>query len=124
MFSKKDLKTGMIVVFSDGGKGMVLLDTDRGNIVSGDKYFHLDGLSSDLKYCQILEYEIIEVWQPRYNYYYLNEWSKPNLSEFNYEKIWERHVESPEQVKKRELVEKYEAVKKELEELGKQIGEV
>ena len=50
-------------------------------------------------------------------------WGEGERSPIRWTTVWEAPAkETPEQIKQRELMEKYEAVKKEFEELGKQIG--
>lgn len=123
-FSKKDLKTGMILVQGNGQTGMVLLGTANGDIVSGSTWYPLTSIDEDLTKHYGREYDIVEVWQPRYNNDYLGHWAKPDLTH-GCEKIWERKPElTPDQIKQQELQARYDAAKKELEELGKALGTV
>ena len=124
-FSKKDLKTGMIIVTRKGETGMVLLGTQGGDIVSGNTWFPLDSVNEDLTKGIGSEYDIIEVYQPRSNFSYLGDWKEPDLALGYYIKLWERPAkETPEQKAQRELQEQYDATKKQLEELGKKLGVV
>lgn len=87
---KSDLKTGMVVELRNGKKGMVLLDTKDGDIISGEYYGRLlsyfrEDLTSDIS----IDYDIIKIYQPEaisyYLYYYNN-----HIHFSNRNCIWER----------------------------------
>lgn len=74
VFTKKDLKTGMIVRTKDNKLAMVLLNTNNGDIVSGKDYWcPLDTYLDNLKYEHDFapEADILEVYQPYNNCDYL-----------------------------------------------------
>lgn len=92
---KSDLKTGMWVVCKDGDRGMVLLNTENGDIISGDtNWGPLSSYDDDLKYknstLPFLNADIVKVIQPSANkyYYHIN-------NDANSEVIWERKKQEP-----------------------------
>ena len=71
-FTKKDLKTGMIIETKDGHKAMVLLGTNNGDIISGEIWSPLECYVDDLT-CRVdRQMDIIKVYQPKTNKQYLN----------------------------------------------------
>ena len=119
-FDIKDLKTGYRITFESGWQYIVFLNTPQSYredctdfIVAAHgscSWEHLSGVNFD---------QIVKVEMPDHPYVMI----KPSTKSEDYKTIWERPAkETPEQIKQRELMEKYEAVKKEFEELGKQIG--
>ena len=116
----KDLKTGYRITFKSGEQYIVFLNAPQSYrkdctdfIVAADGsciWEYLSRVSLD---------QIVKVEMPDHPYVMI----KPSIKSEEYKTIWERPAkETPEQIKQRELLEKYEAVKKEFEELGKQIG--
>lgn len=127
MFTKKDLKTGYIVVcdacyMEKPEICMVLLGTANGDIVTGDTWFPLDSCSDLQLFGEIEDGNDIyftKVLRPKSNMDY-------NLSKFNaddksYELVWERKVESEQQKKIRELEETINKAQAQIEELKKEI---
>jgi hypothetical protein len=91
MFSKKDLKTGYVLKFTDEslGEGVVLLDTANGDIVAGDRvWFPLDS-KSDIELFgpkdEFSSHQVAEVACPRNNVDYLKAEHKCNR-----EILWKR----------------------------------
>lgn len=90
VFTKKDLKTGMIVRTKDNKLAMVLLNTNNGDIVSGKDYWcplnsYLDNLTYVYDYAP--EADILEVYQPYNNSDYLG---TGGLNLDSCELIWQR----------------------------------
>lgn len=81
---KADLKTGMILELDDGEKAMVLLDTDQGDIASGQTWFPLTSLDNDLyDSCN----RVMRIYQPESNREYAQKnWVQARL-------IWTRPEE-------------------------------
>lgn len=71
-FTKRDLKTGMIVETRDGYKAMVLLGTNNGDIISGEVWFPLECYNEDLTSNVLKTRDIMKVYQPKTNKQYLN----------------------------------------------------
>jgi hypothetical protein len=71
---KSDLKTGMWVIVKHGGKGMVLLGTNNGDIISGDtRWGSLDEYDDNLiRTNQNHNYDIVKIIQPTTNFDYYN----------------------------------------------------
>lgn len=66
-FSKKNLRTGMVVEYRDGDTAMVLRDTPFGDVLVGeDGYLNLDELTHDLLCVGTPEIDIIYVRKPKY----------------------------------------------------------
>ena len=86
---KSDLKTGMILVGSDGSEAMVLLGTARGDIYSGKGAGgRLDNVNEDLT----SEYgglTFIKVYQPEFSQDYL---ADGVLSVLGHELLWKRET--------------------------------
>lgn len=124
MFSKKDLKTGYIVVVSGKGneekKCMVLLGTANGDIVSGETWFPLDSYSDCYLFGEDYDefMKVIKVYRPRNNCDYRLE-TNYNLSNSSYELVWERKEETEQQKQIRELKETIDKARKQIEELEK-----
>lgn len=114
-FNLKDLKTGMKLTMSDPfyddyPQYIVLRDTTKGDCLVSTEKCSWNPLSHISFYGEILK---VEVSQAPFNLKGTVKW----------ETIWERPAkETPEQAKQRELREQYENTKKQLEELGKQLG--
>ncbi len=127
MFTKKDLKTGYIVVcqayYMDKPETcMVLLDTANGDIVNGDTWFPLNSYSDDQLFGHVEkgnEIHITKVFCPKSNMDY--NLSKFNANDKSYELIWERKQESEQQKKIRELEETINKAQAQIEELKKEI---
>lgn len=86
---KSDLKTGMWVICKNGNRGMVLLNTKDGDIVSGDtNWFPLDSYNNELKYpnSDFSEFDIVKIVQPSANTYYYN-----IDRDFKLQTLWERN---------------------------------
>lgn len=126
-FNLKDLKTGMIVETRECDCYLVLLDTVKGDVLvsmSNDGEFkkgfvflseYSDNLTLKDGWHQGV-FDITKVFQTQVNDHDL-------FKKQRYTTIWERPAkETPEQAKQRELREQYETTKKQLEELGKQLG--
>lgn len=80
-----DLQTGMILVSKNGEISMVLRDTANGDIISGEvwKSFYDLYFYGQRKGCRCSEYDIVEVWQPTSNMYYLSgdkKWGEVELT--------------------------------------------
>ena len=73
MFSKKDLKTGMIIENRKGKKAMILLGTKNGDIYSGkDMWGPLINFHDDLTSITAPSCDIIKIYQPCNNSGYLS----------------------------------------------------
>ena len=83
--TKSELKTGMVVELVNGERGMVLLGTDNGDIVSvGDTWFQMSDLSADMKRTAGACYNVARVLQPDANIdYCVERWKRAPV-------IWER----------------------------------
>lgn len=71
-FTKKDLKTGMVLEFNDGNLGMVLRGTENGDIVSGKTWFSFNHLHDDLAISSGIM-KVVAIYQPRTNMDYLRD---------------------------------------------------
>ena len=87
--NKNDLKTGMVIVFTNNAVGNVLLNTANGDIVvSDDIWFPLENVNTSLKDWRKDRKEVKEVLQPESNSdYAINSFS--NLKDITYTIIWE-----------------------------------
>jgi len=74
---KKDLKSGMVIVLRNGERGLVLLNTSRGDIVGGcdgaSKEFDttwtsLNSIQKNLKHPDDKDYDVIEIYNSDNNY--------------------------------------------------------
>lgn len=98
-FTKDMLKTGMWVECRNGEKAIVLLNTDNGDIVSGDTWFPLRELNQNLMYHNKFSchQDIVKVYQPLFNrgFYTFNEksskllWQRP-VPKMTHEEIAEK----------------------------------
>lgn len=94
-FKKSDLRTGMLVENRYGDKGMVLLNTAHGDVISGDgksarAWFHLSKLDSDLKYPGMLDGDIIRVYDNAEHFEIRDRISFDKKTQL----IWEREEEN------------------------------
>ncbi len=106
-FSKKDLKTGMILVFNNGEYATVLLGTANGDIVTGDSWFPL----KDYEDGQLFNAKgVRKVLQPKSNRYFNLVLAKEGPHWTEYEVVWEYKEKSASQI--------------ELEKLQQQIAEL
>lgn len=72
-FTKSDLKTGMWIELRDGDKGMVLLNTNSGDIFSGhDLWGSLSEYKDDLTSKHSKQFDVVRIYQPSANRYYYN----------------------------------------------------
>lgn len=86
---RSELKTGMIIEDSNGQKGMVLLNTANGDIVSGETWCPLDSLCKDLTQINYDGHTINAVYQPDSNMSYGYEnWGRGAL-------LWRRPILKP-----------------------------
>jgi hypothetical protein len=107
-FTKADLKTGMILEHDSGDRAMVLLGTaHNGDIVSGDKFYSLHNLSSDMS-----NYGVVKVYQPQG--YLSGCWKTSSCHKL----LWER--DTPKQSQYNEILAKIETLDKETQALRKQ----
>ena len=113
MFSKKDLKTGMILQFENGDQSMVLLGTQNGDIFSGSKNWGKVSDFSEHFNCIYSMNDVCKVYQPTYNMSFLSEGVR--ASDDTCVIVWER--------KSKEDLEKEETIKqiKETEETLKKL---
>ena len=90
---KKDLKSGMVVVLRNGRRGLVLLNTSRGDIVGGcgdtsqdfdTEWLQLSGIQDNLKHLSSEDYDIMKIYDSRYN----RDFGSLDIDEL--ELIWER----------------------------------
>ena len=84
---KSDLKTGMWVVSKNGAKGIIMLDTNDGDIISGDTLWcNLKSYNDDLR-TYLSDFDIVKVLQPKcpQDYFNLNIYQ-----EDTYKVIWQR----------------------------------
>ena len=73
MFTKSDLKTGMVIKFRNDKTAMVLRGTKGGDIYSGEVWGDFRTINEDLTVSDLLpEWDIGEVWQPDSNQRYLH----------------------------------------------------
>ena len=87
MFTKKDLRSGDLVVHPDGSMRQVFLNTDERDIVAGNLHTYLDNYSSDFK-CDHGRggWDIVKIYRP----------SKDKLftpSTVSAELLWQREEE-------------------------------
>lgn len=119
-FDIGDLKTGQRVTLGDGKQIIVYTNCcDCGGEILG---YNKDRDSySDLAYYIDTHGDIIKVEKPSNTVGFIN-YSKA-LTFPSYSVVWEKPIPlTPEQIKKQELQAKYDAAKKELEELGLALG--
>lgn len=123
-FKISDLKTGMIVKTAARGDYLVMLGTVFGDIILNIADFGFERLESYSENLRLKNtwhngnYDVVKVFKP-------NNTNHNNFKKEAYNLLWEAPAkETPEQIRQRELREQYEATKKQLEELGKQIGVV
>ncbi len=123
-FDIKDLKTGQRVTTSDGHKYIAITNISHTLYTSTVSLHYKIGAHSYWGTGEIFEKEIVKVEDPdNIQKVLCTYWGEGELSTIIWTTVWEAPAkETPEQIKQRELMEKYEAVKKEFEELGKQIG--
>lgn len=92
--TKADLKTGMILEDGYGSLGLVLLDTNKGDIVvriSGRNYFLMNLLEDDLRFTKVnkdRKEDIMKVYDGGSNKNFLKEQCQGR------ELIWERQEET------------------------------
>jgi hypothetical protein len=93
---KSELKTGMWLEVEQKftnvtliNMGMVLLDTENGDIIVGETWMPLDSLNEDLEYenCHV---KITKIYQPSNNIDYLRKESPFNFKFRENELVWER----------------------------------
>ena len=124
MFSKKNLKTGMIVEFEAKdfkGTAFILLGTEKGDIVAGkNNWFPLDsytdkelfGDHSDEGQC------IYTVWQPKYNSAFCLE----KFDKYDCNLVWKKEpLKTEAQLKLEELQRTIEDAQRQVEQLKKEI---
>ncbi|UZS00833.1 hypothetical protein [Pseudomonas phage vB_PsaM_M1] len=120
MFSKKNLKTGMIVEFkAEDFKGVafVLLGTENGDIVAGkNNWFPLDAYTDkELFNCQGGHGQSISaIWQPKYNSAFCLE----KFDKYDCNLVWKK------QPKKTETQLKLEELQKIVEDAQQKIAEL
>ena len=98
-FTKKDLKTGMMVFNKYGQRAIVLLGTANGDILAGDFWHPLSNYNDDLKdeNSSNGKDDIMEIYLPKYNCDYLQ--IKNNNIECRGNLIWERLTNKKENKK-------------------------
>lgn len=85
---KSDLKTGMWVVCKNEAKGIIMLDTKDGDIISGDTLWcSLESYDEDLRADLISDFDIVKILQPKCPQDYFNFHID---QEDNYKVIWQR----------------------------------
>ena len=88
---KSDLKTGMILKFSNGELGMVLLGTADGDIISGETWFPLENHTDEELFGHSDIYGlVVTVYQPKAPRDYLSGGIELNNE---YRVLWERPKE-------------------------------
>lgn len=101
-FTKKDLRTGMLVETRNGDIAMVLLGTANGDIISGGTWADLEEYSDDLLKSSFEEEgDITKVYQPIYNPDYLEYGISKELANL----VWERPVEKTKEQIEREAIQ-------------------
>lgn len=112
MFSKKDLKTGMILEFENGDQSMVLLGTQYGDIFSGSKNWGRMSNFNEHFICKYSMNDVCKVYQPKYNMSFLNEGVIANGDKcvIVWERKSEKDLEKEETIK--QIKETEEALKK------------
>lgn len=120
MFSKKNLKTGMIVEFEAEnfkGAAFVFLGTEHGDIIAGkNNWFPLGSYTDkELFGDQSDKAQVISaVWQPKYNSAFCLE----KFDKYDYKLLWKREPQKTETQLKIEALEKtIEQAQRELQEL-------
>lgn len=98
-----ELKTGMILVSKNGSISMVLRDTANGDIISGEIWKPLEDVTmyGTREDGSGFDYDIIEVWQPTGNRFFLgdsNRIGETSLNTDNCILVW-RCVEQPKRKK-------------------------
>lgn len=85
-FTKDMLKTGMWIETRNGEKGIVLLNTVDGDLVSGETWFPLDSVNHNLKRKDNSDspYDIVKIYSPNCNHNYYN--FNPSINEL----LWQR----------------------------------
>ena len=123
-FNLKDLKTGQRITLEDGTIGIVYTNCDLGIAFDIPEEYSIcfkpsnEDCFSSLQFFLQDNGSIIKVESPNS----VGDFMKIEGS-VEYTTVWERPtIETPEQAKQRELREQYEVTKKQLEELGKQLG--
>lgn len=124
MFSKKNLKTGMIVEFqAEGFKGVafVLLGTENGDIIVGkNNWFPLDSYTDkELFNCPECDGQSISaIWQPKYNSAFCLE----KFDKYNCNLVWKKQPEKTEgQLKLEQLQKIVEDAQRQIAELKEEI---
>ena len=120
----KDLKTGQRVTTNDGREYIAITNSSHTSYASSISLHYKIGTNSGWESSEHFKQEIVKVEDPdNIQKVLCTYWGEDKVSPIRWTTIWEAPAkETPEQIKQRELLEKYEAVKKEFEELGKQIG--
>ena len=95
--TKADLKTGMIVENRMGAKAMVLLGTEKGDMITGETWMPLFALEDNLTCPNINYADIVKVYQPKSNLEFAQKyWDRAELiwerKEFTYP-MWFRSIE-------------------------------
>jgi len=86
---KQELKTGMILEFNNGDKAMVLLNTNNGDIFSGDTWSTLDSFNDNLEFKKDTNFTyVIKIYQPKNNIDYLQKGINTSFLSCNL--IWEK----------------------------------
>jgi hypothetical protein len=121
-FTKSDLKTGMILELNSGDIVMVLLNTNNGDIVSGDNWFPLKDYTDDTLFNpnNTNSYSVKSVYQPRSNKYHSLKLFNPE-HKHDYEVVWERKTETPQQKELRLLEDKQRELAKQQSDLAEQM---
>tara|TARA_R110002126_G_scaffold192495_3_gene340658 strand:+ start:3121 stop:3477 length:357 start_codon:yes stop_codon:yes gene_type:complete len=88
-FTKKDLKTGMLLELHDK-LSMVLLGTTKGDIASGENWFPLSALSDNLE--RNIGHDVSKVYSPKNNQAFLPDGKLSVQYVEDYEIIWTRPV--------------------------------
>jgi hypothetical protein len=90
-FTKENLKTGMWIETRAGKKSLILLNTENGDIHSGDEIWGcLSGFKDNLLHERVKDYDVVKVYQPFSNSDF---YKVPNDN--NSKIIWERKEEKP-----------------------------
>lgn len=127
-FKISDLKTGQRVTLENGRKYTIMTNVDHTSYKNDTVTIHYneEGFGQGWDDINHLGSEIVKVESPHNIQSALQVLfgGRKDLTVV-YTTIWEAPAkETPEQIRQRELREKYETTKKQLEELGKQIGVV
>lgn len=109
--TKKELKTGMVVEYRNGGKRMVLVDTPVGDVLMGNIVWkNFDNYRDDLCHNLHKQLDIVAVYEPHHkremNLLYWNDqkciWRRSEVTEVTLAEIAEKFGVAVENIKIKE----------------------